>query len=183
MTQNKRKKQLESMSESEISKTLKTLAKRANQRLLTLERAGYADFVSAYSTAEQYILLDNITKGKSPNAKTRFSSAVTGRGKTEIVNEILQIEKFLKSKESTIKGVKEVSKKIAKSMGIEDSEKGERLIMTIRNGLKYLRTNHPDIFEIYESEQLSYELQAEYKNYSTPEELYEAVYNKLMEVM
>lgn len=84
---------------------LRTLAKRANSRLLSLERNGYTK--NAYEKTRYNI--DKIY-GKRENRKTRFSERVTKLSNTQVSREIKAVTEFLTSESSTIRGNKKIRK-------------------------------------------------------------------------
>lgn len=85
----------------EVRKLRKKLAKRANARLLTLEKHGYTK--NAYRIATRYT---EETRGKK-----RFSESMLKKVGIEYLrDEIEALREFLTSKSSTIKGNKEIEK-------------------------------------------------------------------------
>lgn len=102
--------ELTGMSAPELQQTRRKLAKRANQRMLRLERStsdisGEAYHAGAYDIAQEY--LKSIGRGK------RFSESL-GYEKDSIYRlkkEILELDTFLHSKTSTITGNREAEQK------------------------------------------------------------------------
>lgn len=89
----------------------RTLAKRANQRLLRLERAKSDITGEGYSSYGAAQIAYSYIKRKNPK-KTRFSEKKDFSGSySDLVNEILNISAFLESKSSTVSGQKAIEKK------------------------------------------------------------------------
>lgn len=84
---------------------LRTLAKRANSRLLSLERGGYTK--NAYEKAKYNI--DKIY-GKREKQKTRFSERTGNLSKMQVAREIRAVTEFLTSVSSTVSGNKKIRK-------------------------------------------------------------------------
>lgn len=89
----------------------RTLAKRANQRLVRLERASSTitgENFSSYGAAQ---IAYNYIKSTNPG-KNRFREKKGFSGSySELVNEILNLATFLESKSSTVSGQREIEKK------------------------------------------------------------------------
>ena len=102
--------ELTGMSATELQQVRRKLAKRANQRMLRLERStsdisGEAYHAGAYDIAQEYL--------KSIGREKRFSESL-GYEKDSIYRlkkEILELDTFLHSKTSTITGNREAEKK------------------------------------------------------------------------
>lgn len=88
-----------------LIQTQKEGAKRANERLRALEKAGETG--SAGYKAAQYFIGED---------KSRFSAASKGLTDDEIYKNTLAINKFLNSETSTISGQKEYKEEIANSL-------------------------------------------------------------------
>lgn len=122
---------------SELGAYRRTLAKRANQRLVRLERAeskvtGEKYTFGAYDIAEQYL------KGQW---RTRFSE--TAKHKINNINslraEINELERFLNSKSSTVKGIREIEQK-----RIETFEKKGLHFASTKEFYDFLNSNEYD---------------------------------------
>ncbi|HBV82331.1 MAG TPA: hypothetical protein DEB74_05965 [Lachnospiraceae bacterium] len=83
-----------------LSAALKQYAKKANSRLLRLEKAGYDYY--AYDVATSYTM--------DVFGTNRYSARIKGRDKHDIREEILSIYQFLNNKTSTVKGQKELER-------------------------------------------------------------------------
>lgn len=102
----------------ELDRMRRKLAKRANARLLSLERAG-RDYW-AYDIAQQYLNARN---------RRRFSERAFKGSERNAVRELEEIISFLNSASSTITGSKAIENKIKSSFaekGVNVSELGSR---------------------------------------------------------
>lgn len=102
----------------ELDRMRRKLAKRANARLLALERAG-RDYW-AYDIAQQYLNARN---------RRRFSERAFKGSERNAVRELEEIISFLNSASSTISGSKAIENKIKSSFarkGVNVSELGSR---------------------------------------------------------
>lgn len=102
----------------ELDRMRRKLAKRANARLLSLERAG-RDYW-AYDIAQQYLSARN---------RRRFSERAFKGSARNAVRELEEIISFLNSASSTISGSKAIEDKIKSSFaekGVNVSELGSR---------------------------------------------------------
>lgn len=103
-----------SYSKDELKIIRKTLAKRANQRLVRLERASSAitgESYSSYGAAEK--AYDYIEKHRPGAKKLRYSEdfGFNSDNSWDIKKEITAIQAFLESKSSTVKGQKAIEKR------------------------------------------------------------------------
>ena len=102
----------------ELDRMRRKLAKRANARLLALERAG-RDYW-AYDIAQQYLNARN---------RQRFSERSFKGSERNAIRELEEIISFLNSASSTISGSKAIENKIKSSFarkGVDVSELGSR---------------------------------------------------------
>lgn len=102
----------------ELAAMRRKLAKRANARLLSLERAG-RDYW-AYDIAQRYLNARN---------RRRFSEGKFKGSEKNAIRELEEIISFLNSASSTISGSKAIEKKIKASFiekGVNVSDLGER---------------------------------------------------------
>lgn len=83
---------------AELNKLRRKLAKRANSRLLSLERAGIE--YGAYAQAAHYL-----SQVVSPGRKLRFSE-VTALPLKDLRQQLYEIERFLNAQTSTVGGVR-----------------------------------------------------------------------------
>lgn len=81
-------------SKSELQEMLRVRTKRSNQRLCQLETSGKANQSNAYRYVEK-------TQGKA-----RFSGKTKGMSKNQLASKVHELNEFLESKTSTVKGVK-----------------------------------------------------------------------------
>lgn len=102
--------ELTGMSAPELQQVRRKLAKRANQRMLRLERSmsdvsGEAYHAGAYDIAQEYL--------KERGRGTRFSESINYEKDSvyRLKKEILELDKFLHSKTSTIVGNREAEQK------------------------------------------------------------------------
>lgn len=111
---------LTKMSQQELSATRRKLAKRANQRLLRLERSksevtGEAYHAGAYDIAEDY--LRQIGRGNRFSESINYTKTIdkkTGEVSYDIYRlkkEILELDTFLHSKTSTVSGNRAAERK------------------------------------------------------------------------
>lgn len=102
-----------SYSENELQAYRRKLAKRANQRLVRLERA------SSNISGEAYIDIGAGEKAKSYLARkgrNRFSESKTVKADYyQLRQEIIQLQSFLQSKSSTVSGIREIEAKRIKT--------------------------------------------------------------------
>lgn len=112
--------QLSNMSARELTATRRKLAKRANQRLLRLERSsskvtGEAYHAGAYDQALEY--LREIGREKRFSESVNYTKTInedtgdTAYDMYRLKREIMQLDTFLHSKSSTISGNREIEKK------------------------------------------------------------------------
>lgn len=95
----------------ELYKLRRKLAKRANQRLLRLERGtskitGEKLSYGAYDIAQSYLKATGRTSG-------RFSEVLSPKDMSDgyVAREVMELQKFLSMKSSTVKGMREIEKK------------------------------------------------------------------------
>ena len=118
------------LSTQEKRRYLSNLAKRANERLLNLEKAGYTN-TYAYQFSSFYI--ENEMK-RNKNLKTRFKTSYKKASDYEVDIAFSEIINFLGRESSTITGAqkrKEVVEKAVNTMvsnGIIDSEKKNNFV-------------------------------------------------------
>lgn len=91
---------LTELSATQQRQALRTLAKRANQRLVRLEKAGQTQW--AYRQAMQYLKENNAKRFAETSAKIRKLSDF------EVKRELMNVSDFLRKKTSTIKGIRQV---------------------------------------------------------------------------
>ena len=87
----------------ELNKLRRKLAKRANQRLLRLEREGMTD---AYAYSQTMLYLYN-------NNRTRFYEGTRNLSITELKSELEELSAFLGAKSSTVGGIREIRRSTA----------------------------------------------------------------------
>lgn len=94
---------------NELNKLRRRLAKRANQRLRDIERAGYTDAYVYASTMSGYLL---------PSERTRFFEGTRNLDLRSLKTELDELRWFLNAKTSTVGGIRkferETSQKFAK---------------------------------------------------------------------
>lgn len=88
------------LSAASAASVLRQLAKRANQRLVRLERAGKTQY--AYKMAETYL------KGMGRNRFAETVNRINNLTRAQITGEINALIKFLTAKTSTLSGIKAV---------------------------------------------------------------------------
>ena len=107
-------KDLNSMSTNELGKAYRTLAKRANQRLVNLERASKPGGKSYtfQNSAYRYVLSQAAGKskgfihmGRSGPRYTEYAN-VAGSSRNELLQNIMNVSKFLEYKRSTPGGIR-----------------------------------------------------------------------------
>lgn len=96
-----------SMSIEQQRKILRTLSKRANSRLLALERQGYTK--NAYEKA-RYNLDKIYSTNDREKRKVRFTERTTRLTNTQVAREVKAVTEFLTSQTSTIRGNKRIRK-------------------------------------------------------------------------
>lgn len=93
---------------NELNKLRRRLAKRANQRLRDIERAGYTDAYVYASTMSGYLL---------PSERTRFFEGTRNMDLRSLKTELDELRWFLNAKTSTVGGIRkferETSQKFA----------------------------------------------------------------------
>lgn len=94
---------------NELNKLRRRLAKRANQRLRDIERAGYTDAYVYASTMSGYLL---------PSGRTRFFEGTRNLDLRSLKTELDELRWFLNAKTSTVGGIRkferQTSQKFAK---------------------------------------------------------------------
>lgn len=102
------------MAKYELKSQYDTLIKRANQRLRQLEKSGKEN-TSAYS-----YIKDLQSKGRSyivtdKHGNVKFRTDTSKLNPQQLSNEILQVERFLQAKTSTVKGITKLHQKAYKT--------------------------------------------------------------------
>lgn len=107
------------LSKAELQLIRKTLAKRANQRLVRLERASSivtGESYASYGAAEIAYDYLKSTKDFKENQPLRYTENFGYSADTSFIKkEILSLQKFLTSKSSTVKGQRDIEKKRLKT--------------------------------------------------------------------
>lgn len=93
------------MTEKELKKEIRKLAKRANTRIAFLENSGYSSSSNAYRYLERlnYDDTDYLQKSRSGNLK--FRTALSGLNYQDLQQEYFAINRFLSAKTSTKTGI------------------------------------------------------------------------------
>ena len=155
---------LSGMSQRELSQTRRKLAKRANQRLLRLERSespvtGEAYHAGAYDIALDYLRTIGREKRFSESinyAKTiDEESGETAYNIYRLKREILELDTFLHSKTSTVSGNKEAEKKRIETFAGEKFGLSRETVSS-KGFYDFLQSNAYDFFvqSSFTSEQL-----------------------------
>lgn len=105
-------------------KSLRKLAKAANQRMKRLEDASKAETSASYRKAQTFLNTQHAKKSRiSENRFTETISTMSKMSESEIDAQIFQINKFMSSKRSTPGGINEINvkagKKIAADRGLK----------------------------------------------------------------
>ena len=90
---------------NELNKLRRRLAKRANQRLRDIERAGYADAYVYASTMSGYLL---------PSERTRFFEGTRNLDLRSLKTELDELRWFLNAKTSTVGGIRAFERETSK---------------------------------------------------------------------
>lgn len=155
----------------------------ANKSLRSLEKAGITEY--AYGRAMVFL--------QTEYQSIKFPQAVAKRDTDELINQALELHRFLSSKTHTVKGAKAARK--AQLKGIEmlnklgyniptDSERLSRISKVLGNdGLRFTGTIRYELMEgidqAYESGLTDREIQLAIDRYSSGEIMYDQLFEEL----
>lgn len=161
-----------SISTKELMEMRRSLAKRANQRLVRLERS--SSIVSGKSYIDigvgQIVKQDLASKGR-----TRWSETLSGTGRGEralnrrqLQREIIELQSFLEAKTSTVAGAKDVEGRRLQSF----EEKGLGTVAREESFYKFLNSeNYKQLVKSLDSDQIVDFYNKQYKEGIPAEEI------------